>query len=84
MFDIKNIFKNRTRQCVGIPNECIHVVLEIEVMAWLHDAQPILSIQHHQAAMRKSPFCTLNSLAPGKFEWDFTHVIFKQILVIDG
>ena len=26
----------------------------------------------------------LNSLAPGKFEWDFRHVIFKQILVIDG
>ena len=28
------------------------------------------------------PQC-LNSLAPGKFEWNFTHVIFKQILVID-
>ena len=25
----------------------------------------------------------LNSLAPGKFEWNFRHVIFKQILVID-
>ena len=25
----------------------------------------------------------VNSLAPGKFEWDFRHVIFKQILVID-
>ena len=25
-----------------------------------------------------------NSLAPGKFEWNFRHVIFKQILVIDG
>ena len=24
-----------------------------------------------------------NSLAPGKFEWNFSHVIFKQILVID-
>ena len=24
-----------------------------------------------------------NSLAPGKFEWNFGHVIFKQILVID-
>ena len=24
-----------------------------------------------------------NSLAPGKFEWNFRHVIFKQILVID-
>ena len=26
----------------------------------------------------------INSLAPGKFEWNFIHVIFKQILVIDG
>ena len=24
------------------------------------------------------------ALAPGKFEWNFRHVIFKQILVIDG
>ena len=27
---------------------------------------------------------SFNSLAPGKFEWNFRHVIFKQILVIDG
>ena len=26
----------------------------------------------------------LNSLAPGKFEWNFKHVIFKQILLLDG
>ena len=26
----------------------------------------------------------INSLAPGKYEWNFRHVIFKQILVIDG
>ena len=25
-----------------------------------------------------------NSLAPGKFEWNFRHVIFKQISLIDG
>ena len=25
-----------------------------------------------------------DSLAPGKFEWNFRYVIFKQILVIDG
>ena len=25
-----------------------------------------------------------NSLAPGKYELNFRHVIFKQILVIDG
>ena len=28
-------------------------------------------------------FIEFNSLAPGKFEWNFRHVIFKQILVID-
>ena len=27
---------------------------------------------------------SLNSLAPGKFEWNFIYVIFKLILVIDG
>ena len=26
----------------------------------------------------------VNSLAPGKFEWNFRHVIFKRILVIDS
>ena len=26
----------------------------------------------------------INSLAHGKFEWNFRHVIYKQILVIDG
>ena len=26
--------------------------------------------------------CCFNSLAPGKFEWNFRHVIFKKILVI--
>ena len=26
----------------------------------------------------------VNSLAPGKFEWNFSYVIFKHILVIDG
>ena len=26
----------------------------------------------------------VNSLAPGKFEWNFKHVIFKQISVTDG
>ena len=26
----------------------------------------------------------INSLDPGKFEWNFRYVIFKQILVIDG
>ena len=28
--------------------------------------------------------CPINSLAPGKFEWNFKHELFKQILVIDS
>ena len=30
------------------------------------------------------PCYKINLLAPGKFEWNFRHVIFKWILVIDG
>ena len=29
-------------------------------------------------------YCYSYSLAPGKYEWNFRHVIFKQILMIDG
>ena len=29
-------------------------------------------------------YVPVNSLAPGKFEWNFRHVIFKQVLVIEG
>ena len=29
-------------------------------------------------------YSEVNPLAPEKFEWNFRHVIFKQILVIDG
>ena len=36
------------------------------------------------AEIRNLSETLLNSLAPGKFEWNFGHVIFKQILVIDG
>ena len=28
-------------------------------------------------------WCLFNSLAPGKFQWNFIYVIFKRILVID-
>ena len=34
--------------------------------------------------MAWSVYCEFNSLAPGKFEWNFRYVVFKQILVIDG
>ena len=34
--------------------------------------------------MRNGPVIWVNSLAPGRFEWKFRYVIFKQILLIDG
>ena len=42
---------------------------------WIITTHPILwdMMTHHN----------LNSLAPGKFEWNFRYVIFKRILVID-
>ena len=32
----------------------------------------------------ETPQLYINSLAPGKFEWNYIYVIFKWILVIDG
>ena len=29
-------------------------------------------------------YIVINSLAPGKFEWNFRYIIFKQISMIDG
>ena len=40
------------------------------------------SLQAHPATQGQAE--VINSLAPGKFEWKFSHVIWKQILVIDG
>ena len=45
----------------------------------LHSPVRFLSI-----ALYKMSGLNINSLAPGKFEWNFRHLIFKQILVIDG
>ena len=47
------------------------------------------SIESHDIDLvltENSSFSTtkINSLATGKFEWNFRHVIFKQILVIDS
>ena len=48
------------------------------ITSWLINYLCLL--QGHALAI----FPVVNSLAPGKFEWNFRHVIFKQILVIDG
>ena len=48
---------------------------------------PQLIIQYHVCwrKRKKSGICfSINSLASGKFEWNFRFVIFKRILVIDG
>ena len=48
-------------------------------MAWI-------SWQHHQSDffLANWDILQVNSLAPGKFGWNFRHAIFQQILVIDG
>ena len=38
----------------------------------------------HRKCWASNCNCAFNSLAPGKFELNFRHVIFKQILMIDG
>ena len=38
----------------------------------------------HSEPKLMSKIQILNSLAPGKFEWNFRYVIFKWILVVDG
>ena len=51
---------------------------------------PILFVIYHDRGGFKNCYwwqesdCRINSLAPGKFDWNFRYVIFKRILVIDG
>ena len=40
--------------------------------------------QHQVSSVTIVGLPQINSLAPGKFEWNFRYVIFKQIFVIDG
>ena len=42
----------------------------------------VQQIMHHWCYLATEVL--VNSLAPGKFEWNFIYVIFKWILVIDG
>ena len=49
-------------------------------MAWTDRNFSVACIVKHELP---SYLWLINSLAPGKFEWNFRHVIFKQILVID-
>ena len=58
-------------QCI---NKLVQCVRRQSISALL---QRIQSLLFH-------PHWLLNSLAPGKFEWNFRNVIFKQILVTAG
>ena len=44
----------------------------------------VLAAGHQVRCILWGQGALFNSLAPGKFEWNFRHVFYKQILVIDG
>ena len=65
----------------------------IVLYAWKHTATKTLCDHHiiKQGCFRKGVmmslsalWCHLNSLAPGKFEWHFSYLIFQIISVING
>ena len=41
-------------------------------------------IRWFHLTIESSSICSVNSLAPGKFEWNFRYLIFQIISVIDG
>ena len=56
-------------------------------MAWCHQATSHYLSQCWPRSLSPNDVTRpqwVNSLAPGKFEWNFRHLILKQILVIDG
>ena len=60
-----------------------YIVISSVMYAWFHKS--LLGFYPLAVTERGSHHNHLpNSLVPGKFEWNFRHVIFKQILVIDG
>ena len=53
----------------------------VQVTVWhTSDWTPL----NNKTVIDSSWLASFNSLAPGKFEWKFRHVIFQQILVVDG
>ena len=53
---------------------------------WVNSLGPSDAIWQHKSGstLAQVMVCCQMALAPGKFEWYFKYVIFKQILVIDG
>ena len=60
----------------------------VQVMAWCREATIHYLNQCWSRSMSPygvtRPQWVVNSLVPGKFEWNFRYVIFKRISVIDG
>ena len=52
----------------------------MEILQWVTPCQATSLTMTGTAG----PDLNINSLAPGKFKWNFRYVIFKLILVIDG
>ena len=54
------------------------------IMSFTYQHSQSNAISLHFNTKKCIPDVFTNSLTPGKFEWKFRYVIFKQILVIDG
>ena len=71
-----------------VPKGPIHnIPALVQIMAWCRLGNKPLS-EPMMVRLLTHIYVTrpqwVNSLAPGKFDWNFRHVVFKQILVIDG
>ena len=62
---------------MGFPYQCDAAVDNIQI-------RPCRQTTVHIKDQEGDYYLFINSLAPGWFDWNFRHVIFKQSLVIDG
>ena len=65
-------------------NTKVLIMVCIAAVNWPSECQWYTHIRTPNMVMIVPADALFNSLAPGKFEWHFRHVIFKQILMIDG
>ena len=73
---LKNVYKIALYQTTANTNNSTNINA-------VHISWGILTM-YGMYAVWTSQLIPFNSLAPGKFKWNFRYVIFKQILVIDG
>ena len=62
------------------PVPFINQLRDSSIFIVIYHSMPFSSINQHS----HPSILHINSLAPGKFAWNFRQVIFKQIIVIDG